>query len=51
MELTSGAPQQGICGKIEHVIHGAYDESGQRRLRDEVKSECQDTEREQYQTT
>lgn len=51
VELTSGTPQQGICREIEHVVHGTYDESGQRRLRDEAKSRGQETDREQYQTT
>lgn len=38
MELTSGAPQQGIRFEIEHVVHGADDETGERRLRYEVES-------------
>lgn len=50
MELTSGTPQQAVCREIEHVVHGAYDETGQRRLRYEFEGVGQETNREQHQT-
>jgi len=44
-------PQQGVRREVEHVVHGAYDEAGQRGFRYEAEGGGQEADREQYQAS